>query len=353
MLLGLLIEHEDWLTKHGFNPCVAVRELRSKQRPVWERWLSIAGAVAIGCGPAPMLLLVTHDLFVGRFRPSDAQSVFNVLNVVAAWVLTVLIAVPAAIGIVSEREKRTLEPLRATALQPGDVVGGKIIGAMAAGLPILGLVIPMQLWAVVLGGVGVFQWLGMLLLLIGVALWAACVGTAVSAASANTVSAIVVAFVVMGALGAAPVALEQWMFYHSEWGNRGDRWVGVVVPVAALVIAVLWVPVAHCAFGKVGQPLPRRLPAIAASVALVLVTAGLLSASIVQTYPREGGWLLAAFYPPTGVAISASTVSEPLSGEEVSARGALSVWLLCFLLSLLGSGFFRSVATFAYERRAR
>jgi len=329
---------------------VAVRELRSKQRPVWERWLSIAGAVVIGCGPAPMLMLTTHDLFTGHLKPSDARAVFDVLNIVAAWVLTVLIAVPAAIGIVSEREKRTLEPLRATALQPGDVVGGKIIGAMAAGLPILGLVIPMQLWAVVLGGVGVFQWLGMLLLLVGVAFWAACVGTAVSAASASAVSAIVVTFVVIGVLGTGATLLPNHIGYYWEWAAREDNWVATIAIVAWIGLLVLWLPVAHRVIGRARRPLAVSWGHLAGAVALVLVAAILLSEAIVAAHPHEGSWLPAAFYPPIAVAAYAP-INVP--GVDWVPAGKPLFWAVSVLLSLLSSAFFHSIGAIIYERRTR
>ena len=111
---------------------------------------------------------------------------------------------PSALGIVTEHEKRTLEHVRATPLTSGEVVTGKIIATVDAGLVLLCILVPLQFWTMLLGGPTPGEWLGSVVLLVGLVVWASCLGTAISAVSLNTVSAVVRAFVILGLLRVVP-----------------------------------------------------------------------------------------------------------------------------------------------------
>ncbi|NSW57032.1 MAG: hypothetical protein HPY44_13555 [Armatimonadetes bacterium] len=349
MLLGLLIKHEDWLTKHGFNPCVAVRELRSRQRVTWTRWLIGIGAVAAGIGPVPMLVSVTAELVAGNAQDHLRPVSCMLLTSGAASLLTLLLVIPSALGLVIEHEKRTLEHVRATPLTSGDVVTGKIIATVDAGLVLLCILVPLQFWAMLLGGPTPGEWLGGVVLLVGLVVWASCLGTAISAISLNTVSAVIRAFVILGLLRVVPflgMALSTWVVGSEDaLGVRGAVFVAVVAALLAL-------PVAYRALARIARYAADCTARLVGALVVSCLFAGLLLAFLLASQTDTRATIIQFLYPPSGMLLGSRYVMGVFSAPDEQSAAPL-VWLAALVFSLLGSAFFQSLAAMGYEGQAR
>ena len=349
MLLQLLTRHEVWLTNHGFNPCVAVRELRSRQRIAWTRWLIGIGAVAAGVGPVPMLVSVTAERVAGNAQDYLSPMSYMLLTSGAASLLTLLLVIPSALGIVTEHEKRTLEHVRATPLTSGEVVTGKIIATVDAGLVLLCILIPLQFWAMLLGGPTFGEWLGIVVLLVALVVWASCLGTAISVVSLNTVSAVVRAFVILGLLRVVPylgmVLGTRVVGAEDVLGIRGAVFL-------AIVVALLAFPVAYRALARAPRYAADRVARLIVAFVVSCLFAGLLLAFLLASQTDARATIVQFLYPPSGMLLGSRYVMGVFNAPDEQSAAPL-VWLAALMFSLLGSAFFQSLAALGYEGQAR
>jgi len=146
-----------------FNPCVTAHELRMRMRGGRPFGLlffySFVAAVTV-------LIALAITLEERRaYGPGPSSSPFGriALGVLAyAQLSLICLIVPAysAGAITMEREKRTLEMLRATLLSPSDIVSGKLLVVLAFTVVLLASSVPVAAWCILLGGVApqeVFQ----------------------------------------------------------------------------------------------------------------------------------------------------------------------------------------------------
>lgn len=121
------------------NPVVAREWARSQRLPSRRRTL------ARGVGQAAMLALwgcAAHWLSREERSPWEARALLLGLCLLYLAAVFVLVPGPAAAAIAGERERRTWEALRLTALHPAQVVLGKLLARLGPAVGVLVLLSP-------------------------------------------------------------------------------------------------------------------------------------------------------------------------------------------------------------------
>lgn len=189
-----------------FNPCVAVHEMRLRMRG-WRPFIVLLAYAAIACAAAA-LAWIPLALEQHRFGPRAIEIGRITFAALAHTQLTlILLIVPAyAAGAVTmEREKRTLEMLRASLVTPSDIVSGKLLVILAFGLVLLITSVPVASWCVLLGGVAPEEVFYVYAFLFAVAFSAAALGMLYSARMRRSMGAIVAAYGTLIATGVLSV----------------------------------------------------------------------------------------------------------------------------------------------------
>jgi hypothetical protein len=207
-----------------FNPCVAVHELRLRMRG-WRPFIVLLAYAGIACAAAA-LAWIPLALEQHRFGPRAIEIGRITFAVLAHTQLTlILLIVPAyAAGAVTmEREKRTLEMLRASLVTPSDIVSGKLLVILAFGLVLLITSVPVASWCVLLGGVAPEEVFYVYTFLFAVAFFAAALGMLYSARMRRSMGAIVAAYGTLIATGVLsmliPLILAQLLLRGSSSGS--------------------------------------------------------------------------------------------------------------------------------------
>jgi ABC-type transport system involved in multi-copper enzyme maturation permease subunit len=178
-----------------FNPCVAVHELRMRMRG-WRPFVVLLAYAAVASSAA-VLAWMPLALEQHRFGPRAMEIGRSTFVALAHTQLTlILLIVPAyAAGAVTmEREKRTLEMLRATLVTPSDIVTGKLFVILAFGLVLLITSVPVASWCILLGGVAPEEIFYVYSYLFSVAFFGAALGMLYSARMRRSMGAIVAAY---------------------------------------------------------------------------------------------------------------------------------------------------------------
>ncbi|MBP8953393.1 MAG: hypothetical protein KBI47_13435, partial [Armatimonadetes bacterium] len=207
------------------------------------------------------------------------------------------------------------------------------------------ILVPLQFWTMLLGGPTPGEWLGSVVLLVGLVVWASCLGTAISAVSLNTVSAVVRAFVILGLLRVVPY-LTMVFGMVSRGGADGFGFGGVLFLGAAVVVLAL--PVAYRAFARIQRYAIDPEGRFGAALAISCLAAGALLGLALIADPEEPARLSQLLYPPSGLLLTNEYgLMGAFGGEEESPEPLL--WLAALMFSLLGSAFFQSLAALGYE----
>ena len=267
----------------GFNPCVAVHELRMRMRGarpfivVFFYALIAAAAMIItlavvGWERRAMYGLMADESSMGR----------TALTVLAYTQLTlILLILPAyaAGAITMEREKRTLEMLRATLLSPWDVVTGKLLVVVAFGGILLLTSLPVAAWCMLLGGVSPEEVFYVFTYLFVVAGWVSALGLLLSSLLRRSIGAIVGTYGTLIALGLGSyIMLVIFMMVLVRSGGGpppfGDGGAIAIVGTYALVVgwllfvALRWLWRSSSRWGRPGIPV-----AAIATIAMLLAFA--------------------------------------------------------------------------------
>ncbi len=185
-----------------FNPCVAVHELRMRMR---GGRAFVVFFVYTLMAIIPVLLTVAMTAWQGSmFGPGMGMSQTGLgrvafIALAYAQLSLILFVLPAyaAGAITMEREKRTLEMLRATLLSPSDVVTGKLGVVVAFGAILLMTSLPVAAWCVLLGGVALGDLFYVYTYLFAVAVWVAALGLFLSTLVRRSIGAIVATYVIL------------------------------------------------------------------------------------------------------------------------------------------------------------
>ncbi|MBN1459173.1 MAG: ABC transporter permease [Armatimonadetes bacterium] len=136
-----------------FNPCVARHELRLHMRG-WRPFIVLLAYASIAS--AAVLLTFLPALLeesYGSYGEELGRVALTVLSFTQLTLILLLLPAYAAAAIAMEREKRTLDMLRATLVTPADVVTGKLLVVFAFGVVLLLTSLPVAAWCLLLGGV--------------------------------------------------------------------------------------------------------------------------------------------------------------------------------------------------------
>ncbi len=192
-----------------FNPCVGFHELRLRMRgvrPFWVLFLYAAAAAAV------FLIAMWFNVWESGQTSQNADKNLGrgVFTVIAyTQLVLLLLAVPAysAGAITMEREKRTLDMLRVTLLNPGDVVSGKLLVVFGLGVMFLLTSLPIACWSLLLGGVAPEEVFYVYTYLLAMAAFAATLGMLFSALLGRSVGAVVSTYGALLALIIIPLVL--------------------------------------------------------------------------------------------------------------------------------------------------
>lgn len=286
-----------------FNPCVAVHELRMRMRG-GRAFVVFFVYTLLAIIPVLLTLAITAlegSMFgpgMGMVQTGLGRVAFVALAYAQLSLILFVLPAYAAGAITMEREKRTLEMLRATLLSSSDVVTGKLGVVVAFGAILLMTSLPVAAWCLLLGGVALGDLFYVYTYLFAVAVWVAALGLFLSTLVRRSIGAIVATYVILlvwcvglpimffvvmemmlwsqwdpsdplgypgaVALVAALGALYGWLLFLAfRWlwrklFRRTAQWVGTVV--AALVTLLLTVLFAIGVEAIVLDPLARYLP---------------------------------------------------------------------------------------------
>ncbi|MEA3401764.1 MAG: hypothetical protein U9R79_11040 [Armatimonadota bacterium] len=230
----------------GFNPCVTLHELRLRMR-VGRAFLLLFLYVLVASGA--MLLPVGFELaaqhaYSARMMRDLGRTALHWL--VYTQITLIFLALPAyaASTIAAEREKQTLEMLRATLLSPWDVVTGKLLVVLAFGVVLLATTVPLAAWCLMLGGVSPTEVLRAYLIMAATAAWVSALGVLLSATCQRSLTAIVATYGTLIGVAVATAlsayVIFAWMSVVSGHTRTQMGPTAAVVLVGIPVVATAW-----------------------------------------------------------------------------------------------------------------
>ncbi len=271
-----------------FNPCVVVHELRMRMRG-WRPFIVLLAYTGIAC-TAAVLAWIPLALEQHRFGPRAVEIGRHTFAAVAYTQLTlILLIVPAyAAGAVTmEREKRTLEMLRASLVTPSDIVTGKLLVVLAFGLVLLITSLPVASWCILLGGVAPGEVFYVYAFLFAVGFCAAALGMFYSARMRRSMGAIVATYGTLIAAGMLSIMIPMMLAEvilvggtapNPTVGSKAAFW--VVLAFSAVAAWTVFIA-ARAVAGRVTRTRRRWTPAGVGLIAAL----GLMLAAIVASGP--------------------------------------------------------------------
>jgi len=138
-----------------FNPCVTMNELRMRMRGARPFLVLLFYALVAAAAVLLTLIPITieRSMSYGPERLEIGRLTFQVLAYTQLTLILLILPAYAAGAITMEREKRTLEMLRATLVTPTDVISGKLLVIFAFALVLLLSSLPVAAWCMLLGGI--------------------------------------------------------------------------------------------------------------------------------------------------------------------------------------------------------
>ena len=353
-----------------FNPCVAVHELRLRMSGVRPFVVLFFYTLAVGMTVFIALALQTwqqHIFYGGAAPGSDLGGItFAVLAYTQLTLILFVLPAYAAGAITLEREKQTLEMLRATLLTPGDIVSGKFLVVVAFGGVLLFASLPVATWCLLLGGVDPAQVFYVYTFLFVVVGWVSALGLLLSSGQRKTIGAIVGTYlIVLFICAVTPILLGvivQTLTFHSGAmvpPVMGDVGASAILLSAGLLggwllfvaLRLLWSRL----LGRRGSWIGPALAAVTA-VGVGLFLAFSPGPSVYSVLSGAPMWSLLVLNPYGGLAAvlgpGAAAFLTSGMGATGSAHLQLCVWAIvlgAFLLMALAL-WARSVSLFRAQR---
>jgi ABC-type transport system involved in multi-copper enzyme maturation permease subunit len=242
---NLLARLESGLQRHlHFNPCVLGHELRMRMRGgrlfrayLFFTLLSMA-PVLIGFA----LMAADRGSSSAPAAPeARGEVLFQVLLYTQLALILFILPAHAAGSLALEREKRTLEMLRATLLTPTDVVSGKLLVVVAFAATLLLTSLPIATWCVMLGGVEPVQVLTGYAYLFAVSLGIVALGTLVSCWVQRSVAAISTTYglVLLSVISLPAAAGVTSALVEELAGSRADTLLVLLVGLFGLAVLIV------------------------------------------------------------------------------------------------------------------
>lgn len=208
-----------------FNPSVAMHELRSRMRG-WRPFATMLG-YSILAATAVIITLTIYTVGEHYSGGPGYQTTplgliaFSVLTFTQMALLVILLPVQAAAAITMEREKRTIEMLRATLLTPRDIVTGKLVVLMAFTVVLLMATVPIAMWCMLLGGLEPRLVFFSYTYLLATGLWISTLGLVFSAWRPRSLSATASAYFAIAVLLAGAPAIYMAVIAAVESASPG------------------------------------------------------------------------------------------------------------------------------------
>ncbi len=358
------------------NPAVAWHELRLRMRVGRVFFALLAYVVLTSLAVAlPVWFTVWQHSIYGHGDPPDALGRTGLHWLVYTEISLIFIAIPAyaASSIASERERQTLEMLRATMLSPSDVVSGKLLSVLAMAAVLLGVTVPVAAWCLLLGGVSPGELLRVYLLMFATAACVACLGMVMSAHFTRAIGAVVATY---GAIVAGTVAtgISTWLLFAllvipTAGGGSTPPVLGpavsaVVVALPVLVATWLVVMLVRWLVARtlIGGRFSRSRLAAGALALVVFIVLMTRAMPIVGHLAKSAPTALMLVNP---YAAAAATLEESVAGGLVSLSMAgygtsastttwqSSIWGAVMWLYVVTAAGLWALATWLYARRSR
>ena len=228
------------MQKLGFNTCVASHELKMRMRGLRPFLLMLAYAL-LGSA-AVILTFVAMTAWSSDYDLSTNESAevgrtsFTVLSYTQLSLIVLLLPALSAGAITMEREKRTMDMLRATLLSAFDVVTGKMLVVLAFVVLLLVSTLPVASWSVLLGGVQPAEVVYVYTYLFAVAMMIVALGFVFSVVLRRSLGAIVTSYVtILVVLGGLPLMGYMYVMtsYMRSYGGSSRS---TLSPMAAALI---------------------------------------------------------------------------------------------------------------------
>jgi len=341
-----------------FNPSVAMHELRSRMRG-WRPFATML-AYALLAATAVLITLVIANVGSNYYSSGPGSNTepmgliaFSVLTYTQMALLLILLPVQAAAAITMEREKRTMEMLRATLLSPRDVVGGKLVALVAFTLVLLAATVPIATWCLLLGGLEPRVVLFSYTYLFATGLWVSTLGLVFSAWRPRSLSATASAYFTIAVfLGAVPAIYLSVIAAIESASSGGMQKMGTdgalsVIAILAGVAGWLSLLVARSLGALLGRRLRSGLSTTMASIVGLGLLGGALYWMLEHLLPvlaTATPWVPFILHPVVGLT---GILFEELGQELVFGYGhapaapvdlQLLIWLQSGLALLIGAG---------------
>ena len=225
-----------------------------------------------------------------------AREIFSILAIGQLVMVTLSAPAFTASALTLEREQNTLECLYTTALRPGEIAVGKMVGSLAFLLLLVVTGLPALALPMVLGGIGAAEVLVVVGILVLSAVYLGMIGLLISTFMHRSYRAIIVTYAVVAAV-CFLAALPAWPVSRNlitRAGPTGQKVMHLIASLSPLeaMISRVW-PGSDYAVGAKGMwPfwvvfLPLALAAIAAIAGVCLVRLHSVSAPLARGTGKE------------------------------------------------------------------
>jgi hypothetical protein len=344
----------------GFNPAVAVLELRTRLRGRRPYWVMFSyGLIASLTLVIALLLMDPHPGH--HYNAGEGRGILMALGLVQLTLVLLILPAYAAGSIALEREKKTLDLVQASLLSPADVVSGKLLSVMAFGSMLLLAALPVAAWCMLLGGVSPSQLVEAYVYLFAVALEVTALGLVLSAACDRAVAAVVLTYaallLVLGGLPLIGVVIESFP-YGSDIQSLLEAGfaiclllvvMGVFSGLLYLALHNLGRRIAYLHGNTMGVSIPAGIAIGAGLYLLTLIISA--SSGLSNTRPDD----LMVFHP---YVVLAGTIETSIAGDLLGTTSLhsvkvtpLLVWAVNTTLALLFAAFLWLSAIHAYRRK--
>jgi len=347
------------------NPCVAIHELRLRMRGGRAFWVLFAYAtIAAGTFLLAMWLAVwmsDQSSAGGAPRLNFGRIILSVVTYTQLVLLLLVLPAYSAGSITMEREKRTLDMLRATLLTASDVVSGKFLVVLGLGLILLLTSLPIGAWSLLLGGVAPEEVFYLYTYLFALGALATALGMFYSTLLGRSVGAMVATYGTLLALIIVPLILMPIIFIAIVPGGPavglGDIWGAIFLTATALVCGWLFYLAFRWLWRRLlGERLffvSHALPALAVTIGLVLL---LRPGSPALTWAAavRAGWV---FLLEPFVTLAALLEGGDFAGMFLGVSGGgggnaqFLIWAGCTAAMLLGTALCWAAAIRVYRVR--
>jgi ABC-type transport system involved in multi-copper enzyme maturation permease subunit len=171
------------------------------------------------------------------------QALFKGLAFTEMFFIVLVAPILTSSAISSERERLTYDMLLATPLRPGQLLSGKLIGALSYLFLLIVASIPVFSIVLIFGGVSLRTLVLTVILLGGAALFFGTIGLFSSALIGRTVPAVILSYAIVLLICGVPLIIASiWPQFSTPPGQSPPPWLLYLNPFSAIVAVTTVVP---------------------------------------------------------------------------------------------------------------